>query len=542
MKKFMVIALLILILAVGQASSQSVGIVELTQITSGNSTDLYPAVSLDGNFLLYQTNQKEKTGFDIAFINMEVGKSPRIVVKNTGDDLFPSWLPDSKRFVFDTYRINSHMVWIADAFKEASPHVQVSEGIAAEFDASVSPDGKFIALCSWKEQKETKLPTVSDGTFFKLFSNPKKLPMIWIVNIDGSQRRQLVKGINPAWSPDGQWLAFASNEGGDFEIYKVKVDGSGLQNITRSTATIDVEPTWSPDGKYLAFTSYRNKQWDIFMIQADGSGLSQLTNDKAFDGGASWSKSGQIFFHSNRDGRFHIWRFRPAGYSPIPPDRDKDGILDEKDKCPDQPEDFDGFEDEDGCPDLDNDGDGIKDEFDRCPNDPEDKDNWQDEDGCPDYDNDADGIPDTKDAAPNLPETINGYKDDDGMPDTPPLPEKPLILEGVAFKTGTAQLLPSSYPALDRVIELMKEDANAKIEIRAYTDNVGSYDKNLEISQKRADAVKNYLVMKGIDSSRITAIGFGPVNPIADNATPEGRARNRRIEIVRIWKPEWQQK
>ena len=541
MRKVTLIVAMVLIFGLGQAFSQGIGIVELTQITSGNSTDLYPAISPDGNFLLYQTYQKGDTKFDIALINMEVGKAPRIVVQNANDDLRPSWLPDSKKFVFDTFRINAHMVWIADAFKEASPHVQISEGTAAEFNASVSPDGKYIALCSWKELKKTEVPTVSDGTFFETFSNPKKLPMIWMVNIDGSQRRQLIKGINPAWSPDGQWLAFASNEGGDFEIYKIKIDGSSLQNLTRSANTIDVEPTWSPDGKYIAFTSYRNKQWDIFMLQSDGGGLHQLTADRAFDGSPSWSKSTQIYFHSDRDGRFHIWRFKPTGYSIVPSDRDKDGIIDEKDKCPDAPEDFDGFQDEDGCPDPDNDLDGIPDEFDRCINDPEDKDNYQDEDGCPDLDNDADGIPDLKDAAPNLPETLNGYRDDDGLPDTPPLPEKPTILEGVVFKQGKSQLLPTGFPALDRLVDLMKDDSSARVEVRAYTDNTGQYEKNLELSQLRADAVKNYLVMKGIDPSRIAAIGFGPSNPIADNTTPEGKARNRRIEIVRVWKPEWQQ-
>ncbi|HDH96258.1 MAG TPA: hypothetical protein ENF73_00855, partial [Proteobacteria bacterium] len=387
------------------ATSNATGIVELTQITSGNTVDLYPAISPDGNFLLYQSYIKGNTRFDIAMINLEVGKLPRTVVNTREDDLFPAWLPDSRRFVFDTFRLDCHMVWIADAFKEASPHVQLSEGIAAEFDASVSPDGKHIALCSWKNLKKKDIRTPSDGKFFKVFSKPKKLPMIWIVKIDGSQRRQLIKGINPAWSPDGEWLAFASNESGDFEIYKIKADGSGLQNLTRSTESIDVEPTWSPDGRYIAFTSYRNKRWDIYMIKSDGSGLSQLTTHPAFDGGPSWAKNGYIYFHSDRDGKFHIWRFKPAGYSPIPPDKDKDGVLDNADRCPDQPEDIDGFEDEDGCPDPDNDTDGIKDEFDRCPTDAEDKDGWQDEDGCPDPDNDGDGIPDVKDAAPTLPET-----------------------------------------------------------------------------------------------------------------------------------------
>ncbi len=98
-------------------------------------------------------------------------------------------------------------------------------------------------------------------------------------------------------------------------------------------------------------------------------------------------------------------------------DRDGDGIPDEIDKCPDDPEDKDGFEDADGCPDPDNDHDGIPDVDDNCPNDPEDKDGFQDADGCPDPDNDNDRIPDKLDKCPNEPETYNGYQDEDGCPD-----------------------------------------------------------------------------------------------------------------------------
>ncbi len=106
------------------------------------------------------------------------------------------------------------------------------------------------------------------------------------------------------------------------------------------------------------------------------------------------------------------WTFGGA-----PEDTDKDGIPDEMDKCPTEPEDKDGFEDTDGCLDADNDKDGIADEKDKCPNQSEDKDNFQDDDGCPEPDNDRDGIPDAQDKCPNQPETRNGYKDDDGCPD-----------------------------------------------------------------------------------------------------------------------------
>ena len=99
------------------------------------------------------------------------------------------------------------------------------------------------------------------------------------------------------------------------------------------------------------------------------------------------------------------------------PDRDGDGILNRPDECPDDPEDFDGFEDEDGCPDPDNDQDGILDTPDACPDDPEDFDAFEDEDGCPDLDNDEDLILDVDDACPDVPEDFDGFEDADGCPE-----------------------------------------------------------------------------------------------------------------------------
>jgi outer membrane protein OmpA-like peptidoglycan-associated protein len=99
------------------------------------------------------------------------------------------------------------------------------------------------------------------------------------------------------------------------------------------------------------------------------------------------------------------------------PDNDQDGVLDAMDKCPYVPEDHDGFEDRDGCPELDNDRDGIPDPMDKCPNDPEDKDGFQDGDGCPDLDDDQDGIPDVLDKCPREAENRNGVEDEDGCPE-----------------------------------------------------------------------------------------------------------------------------
>ena len=214
-------------------------------------------------------------------------------------------------------------------------------------------------------------------------------------------------------------------------------------------------------------------------------------------------------------------------------DRDGDGIPDNVDRCPDQPEDKDGFQDEDGCPDLDNDGDGIPDTLDKCPNEPEDKDGFQDQDGCPDPDNDGDGIPDTLDKCPNEPETFNNYQDADGCPDEVPAAVKKFtgVIEGINFKTGSAEILPGSYVILDRAVKVLQDYPEVNLEISGHTDNRGKADYNRDLSQRRADSVKTYFVQRGIASVRLQAIGYGLTRPIADNKTQSGRATNRRTEF-----------
>lgn len=218
-------------------------------------------------------------------------------------------------------------------------------------------------------------------------------------------------------------------------------------------------------------------------------------------------------------------------------DNDSDGIPDHLDKCPGEAEDFDGFQDDDGCPDLDNDGDGIPDAKDKCPNKVEDKDGFEDEDGCPDLDNDGDGIPDDKDKCPNEAETQNGFEDEDGCPDKKPevlIEKKPIVLEGVTFTTSSSQLTENAKTVLDAVVRTMKDYPEMTVLVRGHTDSKGSRAYNITLSKKRADSVKNYLVGQGIPSQRIETAGLGPDEPIDTNNTEAGRAKNRRIEFVRL--------
>ncbi len=247
-----------------------------------------------------------------------------------------------------------------------------------------------------------------------------------------------------------------------------------------------------------------------------------------------------------------------------PGDRDGDGITDDIDRCPDEPEDKDGFQDEDGCPDPDNDFDGIPDAKDKCPNDPEDKDGFQDEDGCPDPDNDGDGLADKIDACPNDPEDKDGFQDEDGCPDPdndkdgildkddkcpnepgqPPdgcphkynlvvVTEKKIELkQTVYFDFNKASIKSVSFPLLNEVAQAMADNPKIKVEVQGHTDSVGDDNYNLKLSQSRAESVRAYMIKRGVSSDRMVPKGYGENVPIADNRTKEGRDQNRRVEFV----------
>jgi outer membrane protein OmpA-like peptidoglycan-associated protein len=223
---------------------------------------------------------------------------------------------------------------------------------------------------------------------------------------------------------------------------------------------------------------------------------------------------------------------------PENPDRDGDGIVNDSDSCPDDAEDFDGFEDKDGCPETDNDKDSIADASDGCPNNAEDFDKYQDEDGCPDPDNDFDGITDTADKCPNEAEVINGNADDDGCPDE----GKKLVLIGqskleiqdkVYFALNKADILPRSDNLLNQIAKTLERHPwIKKVRIEGHTDDVGKDAYNLDLSNRRAKSVLDALVKRGVVVDRLESVGYGETQPIDSNKTLEGRAHNRRVEFV----------
>jgi OmpA-OmpF porin, OOP family len=226
--------------------------------------------------------------------------------------------------------------------------------------------------------------------------------------------------------------------------------------------------------------------------------------------------------------------------APAPPPEDKDtdgdGIPDSRDQCLLEPEDKDGYLDDDGCPDPDNDADGIVDTADKCPNEPEDYDGFQDDDGCPDPDNDGDGIADLEDYCPNTPGVRGGDKP--GCPKKNALivvTEKEIrITQQIQFEFNKSVIRPGiSFKILDEVVGVLNDNPKITLEVQGHTDNVGSDAYNMKLSQARADSVRAYLVGHGTDASRLTGKGYGFHQPLVPNTTQANRDLNRRVQFIR---------
>jgi len=203
------------------------------------------------------------------------------------------------------------------------------------------------------------------------------------------------------------------------------------------------------------------------------------------------------------------------------PDTDGDGIADKDDKCPNQK----GLARYNGCPIPDSDGDGINDEEDKCPQ----VTGVAKYQGCPIPDRDGDGVNDEEDKCPD----IAGDPANHGCPIVKDEVKKRVEFAAhhIFFATGKYVLLKKSFAGLDQIAAEMKKDANLKLYVDGYTDNIGKPATNQVLSENRAGAVKKYLTGRGIDNSRIQASGHGDSNPIASNKIPAGRAQNRRVEL-----------
>ncbi|HET9627842.1 MAG TPA: OmpA family protein, partial [Kofleriaceae bacterium] len=201
-----------------------------------------------------------------------------------------------------------------------------------------------------------------------------------------------------------------------------------------------------------------------------------------------------------------------ASQSARPGDRDGDGILGSKDACPTEAEDIDGFEDQDGCPDIDNDLDGVLDIADKCP---------------------------------NVAETYNGFEDDDGCPDVLPGDVDALrgTVEGLLYGDGETAVRDSAKPAIQRIAKTMAAHPSIRVVLIGHTDDTEAKQfaqpgqpadndaLSADLARARAEAVKNALVEAGVAATRVLVEGKGAEEPVADNTKPRGRLANRRVEI-----------
>ena len=213
-------------------------------------------------------------------------------------------------------------------------------------------------------------------------------------------------------------------------------------------------------------------------------------------------------------------------------DPDQGGVTPEDtDACPLEP----GPRENRGCPLIDTDKDTLFDpgqpvaatEIDACPNEP----GPRELQGCPDRDQDR--IIDKIDECPDQPETYNQFEDANGCPDERPKEIEKMsgVIRGIYFDVDKDSIKPRSKPVLDRAVAVLKEHPSTRWNIQGHTDSDGSREHNVDLSQRRAESVRKYLVDHGIDGSRLVSQGFGPDAPIDTNATAKGKAKNRRIEF-----------
>lgn len=203
------------------------------------------------------------------------------------------------------------------------------------------------------------------------------------------------------------------------------------------------------------------------------------------------------------------------------PDTDGDGLPDNKDGCPEKA----GPIDNNGCPFGDRDGDGVIDKEDSCPDTPGPVENA----GCPYSDLDGDGVLDKDDRCPQTP----GPVDNEGCPVIEEEEQEVLntAFDALEFETGKDIIKATSYASLNELAELMVKKEGWKLQISGHTDSQGSDAANMSLSEKRAKAVGTYLESRGVKTDQLIVQWFGETQPIADNATAEGRAKNRRVEM-----------
>lgn len=292
--------------------------------------------------------------------------------------------------------------------------------------------------------------------------------------------------------------------------------------VTNVTVTPRLEKKWISIYSPVSYNVEGQLNWGVGvrvgpLFVGSGSVVSAMFKNKISSADAHVGLTIPIFqHHRSADKKQKTDTVYKAGVS----DRDGDGVVDSKDECPDSA----GPVELKGCPDRD--GDGVPDIHDKCPDVPGSK-NFQ---GCPAPDSDGDGVNDDEDKCP----LVKGVKENYGCP-----PIKPELVskvkhasDRVFFVRASASIEAVSFGELDHVVEVLQEDSTLRLRIEGYTDSEGPDAREVRLSLRRAEAVARYLELQGIASSRLDIVGLGKTKPIAPNDSPEGMARNRRVEMV----------
>jgi|HubBroStandDraft_2_1064218.scaffolds.fasta_scaffold12172_2 outer membrane protein OmpA-like peptidoglycan-associated protein len=296
--------------------------------------------------------------------------------------------------------------------------------------------------------------------------------------------------------------------------------------ITTATVTPRLEKKWISIYSPVSYNVEGQLNWGAGvrigpLFMGSGSILSSMLKSKITSADAHVGLSIPIFQHRrSEDKKDNKKQKADTVYKAGVSDRDGDGVVDSKDECPDSAGPVALL----GCPDRD--GDGVPDIHDKCPDVPGSK-NFQ---GCPAPDTDGDGVNDDDDKCP----LVKGVKENYGCP-----PIKPELVskmkrasDRVFFVRAKAAIEPVSFGELDHVVEILQADPKLRLRIEGYTDSEGPDAREIKLSLRRAQAVARYLEMQGIDASRLDVVGLGKTKPIAPNDSPEGMARNRRVEMV----------